>query len=270
MNRVWKFTDTEFFALWSVRAPDQMLPWPFFYTTRQHDSDIFDAERLAALERLRKRLEPSFDDVMTALVQNDMKIAVFGWDSRAPREPDGLLRLLAIRRGDYGYLVTQLAGEEFSYASGFTVAETDAIKLADAVLDAMPETGAGRLPDIVLPTPKSDEEQSDEAALDYSYGRSAVQDSFSDTVAERAERFLNTPAPSMGSIEIIQGRSIFGPRGITQHRLEWRDLEDDGRYVVDDQHPPVATAVGRERLISLINTRIVEVVRAIKDERIRG
>jgi EspG family len=141
--------------------------------------------------------------------------------------------------------------------------------LADTVAAAMPEAKPGRQSDLVLPGGEAPVLPGQRAAegVDYSFGESAVTDSFDDAVTDRAQRFLDTAPECTGTIEIVQGRSIFGPRGMTRHRLEWRDLADDGRYVIDDQHPPVATAVDTTKLVAMINTRIAAIVRAIKDER---
>ncbi|MEU4342430.1 hypothetical protein AB0H00_14360 [Nocardia sp. NPDC023852] len=48
-------------------------------------------------------------------------------------------------------------------------------------------------------------------------------------------------------IGIEQGRLRFGPRGITRRALAWRDLADDGRYVITrgtprSRHRPTPTA----------------------------
>ncbi|WP_063046510.1 ESX secretion-associated protein EspG [Nocardia pseudovaccinii] len=261
MNPTWKFTDLEFYALWFAEL-GEALPWPFYFTTDVPTEEQFEALKSEALERVRRTLGGSFDDAMAAIVDPDVWIAVNGWDGREPRKPQTLLRVLAVRRATRGYLVTQLPGETFWHAGGFTVTECDAVALGAAVVEVLPEIDAGKLSDIVLASPDRDDD------MDYSFGRSAVHDSFDDSVAERAERFLETPTPSIGSIDIVQGRSRFGPRGVTRHRLVWHDLDEDGRYAIDEQSPPVAVAADKKRLTAMVNTRIAAIVRAIKDERV--
>ncbi|WP_406236318.1 ESX secretion-associated protein EspG [Nocardia sp. NBC_01009] len=261
MIRTWKFTDLEFYALWFAEEGEG-LPWPFYFTTTVPRHDEFERQKAEASSAVRHRLGRSFDDPLAAIVRPDVWVAVSGWDGREPRTPAALLRMLAVRRGDRGYLVAAQPGVTYWDSSGFTVTECDAVALADTVVDAMPKADPGRLSDIALPAqPGSDD-------MDYSYGASAVHDSFADSFAERAQRFLDTPTPSIGVIDIVQGRSLFGPRGITRYRIGWRDLEEDGRYVIDDQNPPLAVAADRKRMILMINTRIAAIVRAIKDERI--
>ncbi|MFI5777158.1 ESX secretion-associated protein EspG [Nocardia sp. NPDC051570] len=260
MNRTWKLSGFEFYILWRD-ATGERLPWPFFYTNRMPTEVEFERLRSEARARLRNTLDPDFGHVMAALTEPDLWIAVNGWDDRNPEGPQGLVRLFAARRDDRGYLVTQWTGETYYDAAGFTIVEGDAVALADAVAAALPEERPGRLPDVMLP------ERDGSAELDYSVGLSTVHDSFDETVAERAGHFLDAVAACTGSIDIVQGRSVFGPRGLTRHRLHWRDLVDDGRYLIDDQHPPVATSADRRRTTALINARVAEVVRAIKDER---
>lgn len=55
---------------------------------------------------------------------------------------------------------------------------------------------------------------------------------------------------------------------MTKHKLQWRDLVEDGRNVIDDdQHPPVTIAADRRRPGLMINVKVAEVVHAIEDER---
>ncbi|WP_378737219.1 ESX secretion-associated protein EspG [Nocardia brasiliensis] len=261
MNRTWKLTDLEFYVLWQGLKLGG-LPYPFYFQSDTTDPEAFETEVIAVKDRLRLQLDPAISDMLEALVEPDVRIEVHGWDGRAPRTPEALVRMNAVRRGDKGFVVTCLPGRTFWHSGGYTVTECDPLRLADAVVERLPDTPAGKLTEFVLTPP------GDAAELDYSFGTSAVHDSFEDSVSERSSSFMNAPATKIGTIHIVQGRSLFGPRGITRHELDWRDLVDDGRYVIDDQHPPVASPVDRKRLIGLINTRIAAVVRAIKDERL--
>ncbi|MEV0293221.1 ESX secretion-associated protein EspG [Nocardia sp. NPDC050710] len=261
MNQTWEFTDLEFVVLWEGLKLGG-LPFPFYFTTDIDDIDVYESRKIAAKEALRARLGWSFDEVLTALAEPDLKVVVNGRDGRIPRKPEGLIRLLAVRRGNSGYLLSSLPGKTYWSSGGFTVTECDPLRLADVVVAALPERESGRRSETVLPSTEGSED------LDYDYGQSTVHDSFADSYAERADSFLKAPATSLGTIDIVQGRSVFGPRGITQHRIGWRDLEEDGRYLIDDQNPPVASGIDRKRLIAAINTRVVAVVRAIKDERV--
>jgi|GEM_PF-1565519 len=282
MKYGWRFTDLEFYALWFA-LEGEGLPYPFFFHTELRPDDVFQAARKRAREDVRRRHGNELDGALRAIRDPDIRITVVGRSNResdapavpVPTHPTGSagspspIRLLAVRRDGQGYLVTQLPGKGFWYAGGFTVEMCDAVRLADIAVAALPAERPGRRADLVLPDredPVPSWERPRER-LDYSFGASAWNDSFVDTISDRARRFLAIEPIESGHIDIVQGRSLYGPRGRTSHRLEWRDHRDDGRYVIDDQRPPVATAADTTKLIGMINTRIAAVVRAIKDER---
>jgi hypothetical protein len=199
--------------------------------------------------------------VLDVLAFPDLRIVAEGYDGQDPWKPEVPVRLHGVRRGDHGYVFSELSGETYWHSGGFTVTECDPVDLAGVIVRALPDVGPGRSADVALSTRV---ERND---LDYSYGGSAVRDSFDDSVSDRSATFLALPASCVGTIDVIQGRSRFGPRGITRHRLEWRDVEEDGRYAIDDGNPPIAMATDAKRLTAMTNTRVAEVVRAIKDER---
>ncbi|WP_308166834.1 ESX secretion-associated protein EspG [Nocardia albiluteola] len=142
----------------------------------------------------------------------------------------------------------------------------EAVRLADVVAAELPECPRGGRGNLELPTPTPD--HATEPDMDYSYGRSRIDfNQLEDSPTRRAQEFLAAPAHSTGIIEIEQGASAFGPQGITRRRLEWRDLDDDGRYIIDGRHPPIATAADATRVKDLINVEIAVVIHAIRDER---
>lgn len=266
MSLTWEFTGFEFYVLWRD-ATDGRVPWPLGYTNRMKTEEEFRFVRRETRADLEEKLrDPEFERMLSALSRPDITVVAECADWRASDKPEQLVRLYAARQEDRGYVVSQQTGETYWDAIGFTVTECDAIRLADAVVAAIPEAEPGRISAVVLAGEQIDPGTSGDE-LDYSYGQSAVHDSFTETASDRAQRFLDSPATFTGIVEIHQKRSIFGPRGRTKHRLEWRDLEDDGRYVIDDQSPPVATSVDNAKLTAMINARIAAVVHAIKDER---
>ncbi|MGW0180392.1 ESX secretion-associated protein EspG [Nocardia sp. NPDC003345] len=258
-TRSWRFTALEFYALWCSGGRETFLPWPFFYTTDIEKGSDFDAARRAALEGLRQRLDTSFDQVLETLIQPEIRLVASGREVRDPRNVEGLVRLLAARRGVNGYVVKQLPGKGFAYAGGFVVTETTAVGLGGALVGELPEARPGEQAEMVLPH-RADRQ------VDETYGRSSVRDSFETPPGERAMRFLDAVAVRSGRVEISQGTSVFGPRGRIRFEVEWRDL-DDGRYVIDDRDPPVASPADPGKMTAVIDTRIARVVRAIKDER---
>ncbi|MFE7741441.1 ESX secretion-associated protein EspG [Nocardia sp. NPDC057455] len=260
MTHTWKFTDLEFVVLWEDFG-EVGLPRPFSFTSRTPLWDDYLAEKARTRAALLASSTPARKEMLDDLYRPDIRLRVLGFDGRDYTNVANNVRLMAARRADRGYLVTQLPGETVGHSGGFAVTECAALELADAVVRALPEADSGKRADIVLADENEDQD------LDYGYGASAVHDSFQGSVHDRSADFRSAPAERFGFIDVIQAHSMFGPRGMTRHRLKWRDLVDDGRYLIDDGHPPVATAADGRRLVSMINARIAEVVRAIKDER---
>ncbi|RJO72092.1 hypothetical protein D5S18_23220 [Nocardia panacis] len=57
------------------------------------------------------------------------------------------------------------------------------------------------------------------------------------------------------------------PAGHPGHTLHWRDLADDGRYAAITGHPAAAVGASAERMASLINSGLITLVRALRDDR---
>ena len=258
----WKFTDLEFDLLWTDLG-EVCLPRPLCFTSRIAKLSEFERERNHARESLRQRLDPAFDEVLTALYRPDIRIEVLGWDGADYTRVAGNVRILATRRAGRGFLVTQLPGETVYHSRGFVVTECPAVELGSMVAQALPQAEPGRRADIPLPAALAPGRN-----LDYGYRLSKVRDSFEVSAADRAAHFLSEPTTAVGTIDIIQARSVFGPRGTTRYRLRWRDAADDGRYLIDDRDPPVAAGADQRRLSAEINVRIARIVHAIKDERV--
>ncbi|MGW4351650.1 ESX secretion-associated protein EspG [Nocardia sp. NPDC004582] len=261
MNRTWQFGDLEFVVLWEQLQGD-FLPHPFLFTSRTPLYDDYLREKREVAEQVSQRLDGSIAEVLDAVAHPDIRIIVNGWDVQEAERPDGRIRMIATRRGDKGYLVTQVPGETVFHSGGFTIIECDPIRLADAVVAALPKATPGADAEIQLTPP--DVRHDD---FDYEYGQSRVSADPVDGVAYGAARFLNRPPAVVGAIDVVQGSSVFGPRGISRHRLEWRDLLDDGRYAIGHVAPWKAIAVDAQKLTAMINVRIAEVIRVIRDER---
>ncbi|GAA5067149.1 ESX secretion-associated protein EspG [Nocardia callitridis] len=259
MTRTWRLTDLEFVVAWED-SKEGFLPHPFIFTSRIPLWEDYLREQARVRAELASKMDESFTSVLDTLARPDIRLEVTAWDANKPDNPDRCLRVLAVRQGDRAILATQLPGETVRHSGGFTFAEGDALSLADMVADVVPSAEAGSRKQLVLAGTEAED-------TDYSYGQSDVFDSFDSSSPVRSTAFLEEPVTTIGLIRIVQGGSRFGPRGITSHWLVLRDLADDGRYVIDDQNPPVAQSADRNKLVTLINTRIATVVRAIKDER---
>ncbi|WP_225729015.1 MULTISPECIES: ESX secretion-associated protein EspG [unclassified Nocardia] len=260
LRTAWKFSDMEFFVLWEDQRAG-FLPKPLTFASRTEWFDELLEDKAKARDALYARDDPEIKTVLAALQRPELRIELNAWDDRDRVRADARIRLYGVRLDYRCYLVTQLPGETYRHSSGFVISEGDAHELAAAVVAALPDCPPGRDAEVVLSTMDTAGE------IDYRFGRSQVRASFDDTVRERSKRFLSTPAERLGTIEIIQAHSLFGPRGMTRHRLELRDLEGDGRYLVEGEHPPIAVAADRKRMVAMIDSRIEEVMAVIDDER---
>ncbi|MGY4102269.1 ESX secretion-associated protein EspG [Nocardia sp. R16R-3T] len=263
MNRTWTFTDLEFVVLWE-RIHDDFLPLPLSFATNLRTWAELDRAKAEAGDRLLRTRERTFDGVLEAIARADIRIAVSGSDGADPANPAGSIRIYATRKADRGYVVRQSPGETIWHSAGFTITEVDALDLAEAVVRQLPHVDAGKMSGIVLDS----DAPADNDGMDYSFGRSIVLDSFEDSVGRRAEHFLALPTSTVGMLEISQGSSRYGPRGMVRRRLKWRDVVADGRYVINAGSPPVASGADAKRFVAMVNTEIATVIRVIKDERV--
>jgi hypothetical protein len=253
--------DLEFLVMWEETGHDT-LPLPLSFATDVRDRILFDQAKFEIRERLAAARDEYVDHVLQALAHPDIHIAVHAHDGADPFLSEGSIRIYAARRGDQGYVVRQLPGKTIWHSSGFIVTQCDAIELAAAVVRELPEQPAGRHSNISLDEDNSESEADPDAFAMYDF----VEDD-GDSTGHLADYLFTAPAQRVGQIDISQGSSRFGPRGITRRRLGWRDLLDDGRYTITGDPPAVAHGTDSARLINLINTEIAEIVRAIKDER---
>ncbi|WP_280244835.1 ESX secretion-associated protein EspG [Nocardia abscessus] len=258
MSDTWEFSGLEFAAAWN--AVKETLPEPFVYLSGTTYYDDACRQKYEAWQRIRARWGHELEELMAVLAVPDIRLVIRGIDGRDARNAKGSIRMLASRKGNRAFLVAQKPGTE-ERTGGFTVVEHDVLTLGHSVAAALPTVDAGQRSafDLIEHAGKGD-------GLDYSYGRSLVND-VEDRAASRSESFDRAPAATVGTIVVEQGHSRFGPRGITRSHLGWRDLVDDGRYVIVPGKPPTVVAADVRRLAELINARIVEVVQSIKDER---
>lgn len=259
MSRSWRLTDVQLIDLWDSMFQDR-LPAPLFALYRGANAEEWARLRAEAEAARGDTEDGGLCAALTRIAHADVLVSAQGFDPRSRDNPGGLVRVLGARQGAAAALIRQLPGESIWHSGGYVVSAGNADRLAGAVAGALPERAAGRLPDTPLVTVP------DDGGTDHYYGRSKVQESYSDADRLSAE-WLAEPSECVGIIEIRLGSSIFGPRGITRYRIEWRDLVGDGRYAVTQTAGPVATAVDRPRLANLITSHITTVLQTLEDER---
>ncbi len=253
----WHFTDLEFVVAWEA-AHDTLVPRPFVYTSRIVLREDNIRVRREVGERLRERLGADFGSAVEALSHPDIRAVVRGWRG-AQGDPRARVRILAARRGDRGYLVDQEPGETVWHSRSFTVWAFHALQLGPAVAGALPAEKPGLLGTVAL-------DGDDAAGHDHRFRRSRSHEDVDDAERDDLETFRTANRVGAGVIEVAQGRSRFGPRGMARREIEWTDLESDGRYVIAGA-PRRATPVGDDGMRAVLDGEIAEIVAAIKDER---
>jgi hypothetical protein len=259
--RSWDCDDLEFLERWRTRTGERYPPSPLAFRTSIVDPDELNRQRAQARERMRAFPDPVLDEVIDNIARPDIRVTAHALGAD-PLDTSRCLRILATRRGGYGYLVTQRLGESIWHTTGYTITEFPATSLADVLVGHLPKVDRGRRGEIDLSSVLAAKD------VDDSYHRSIATGSADEyeSDADRARAFIDAPLDARGMIDIEQGTSKFGPRGMIRLRLGWRDLVGDGRYALVDETPPVAVGIGAAKLIALINTRIITVIETIKDE----
>ncbi|WP_306356153.1 MULTISPECIES: ESX secretion-associated protein EspG [unclassified Nocardia] len=260
MSTTWRFSDLEFLVLWELFTGER-LPAPFLFISTTPMYYDFLREKREVADKVHARWDRSLDELAQVFQQPDLRICVDGFDFRDDDEIDSRIRVMALRKAGRGFIVKQRSGGQSTRGSECTVTECDPIRLAEEVVAGLPEFEAGQQPDIPLV------DTADGEGFDYDHHQSTVSTALEHRTGFRSKKFLSAPTVCLGTIDIVQGHSIFGPQGVTAHRLEWRDLIDDGRYVIGGDGSQVATAADAKRFTALINARVAAVIRAIKDER---
>lgn len=164
---------------------------------------------------------------------------------------------LFTRAGALGFVFEQVPGELTFDSPMVVVTECDPRAMAVAVVQAMPDVEAGRLPDIPIVTDPVEH-------IAPTWSANSVWDDVESRPVYRTQRFFEQRADLTGVITVAQGRSKFGPRGLHETTLLWRDVADDGRYVMALDDSPVAVATSRQQLVYRIHRDIEHLLERIE------
>ncbi|MBO0882398.1 MAG: ESX secretion-associated protein EspG [Mycobacterium sp.] len=258
MALTWNLTATELVVAWD-RLFAERLPSPLCALLPVHYADDYARLATHTWVGMQDRYDGALYDALGRVARADVRVVAHAVDPNNPEDSDARVRVLGARQGPVAVLIRQLPGESMWHSGGFTISMGEAERLAGAIVGALPERNPGRLPDIPIIQP---EERSD---TDHWFGQSAVFANYRE-LEERSTVFTQHPVTLLGSIETSQGSSVFGPRGIVTRRIYWRDLLDDGRYVISDTPNPVVRAADPRRVAALIAADIATVLQTLKDE----
>ncbi|AYF77049.1 ESX secretion-associated protein EspG [Nocardia yunnanensis] len=242
---IWDFSDDEFIVLCN-RYLDGDVPFPLTYTSRHRYEDDERRALSEVSERLGTGLFAEIKPVFEILADPDLVIAAHARHDDDLDNPALRIRVHAARRGRRAVLVTMKPGETIYHSGGFTLTECEPEELPALVVAQLPATDAGGGP--VVPLLSEPEERDP-----FEVRQSLAFDSFEETSESRSAAFWAASAEWNGFIRVRQGRSIYGPRGVMDSLLAWRDLRLDGRYlfevgVADAQAVPVSPLQLTERV----------------------
>ncbi len=249
MTQKWDFTGLEFQVL-CERFRDGALPTPLFYTLDEEMTlDESAVLKNRAWGELRARWDPAWDLMIEVMCSPDLFIRLRGWDEQDMDNGKKRLYMHFARSGAQAFKFEQKPGKSFWHTDGFVVTECDPRGLAAAVVRSLPAVEAGRSASVPVVT--------DPQEYSRHTGSSMFRDDDDDDAPViRSRKFWETRATLTGTVLIAQGRSKYGPRGIHETKMLWRDVVNDGRYVMAMDDSPVAMATGPKRFAERIQTDI--------------
>lgn len=227
----WNLTDLEFKVLCDQYVGGE-LPTPFTFTSDIRELDEFERACLTTRQDLARRMDRDLEIIIDTLSAPTVAVGAQAWDDADFDNPEKWTLVHAGRRGSRAYVAVQKPGRTLDHAGGFTISSCDPRGLGDAVMAHMPAAVAGSRGPIAI--------ELEPESAGFGFG-SLVADE--ESRGFPSARFLAVPAESTGVVQVVQGRSMYGPRGITRGGRLWRDLPGDGRYVMELHHA-APTAVG--------------------------
>ncbi|KIA60108.1 ESX secretion-associated protein EspG [Nocardia vulneris] len=241
MTQQWKFTALEFLVLCDQYRGGSMPRPLLFQSDETMMTDELERRKRVVWQELQRRLDGSFNGVVQVLSAPELYVLARSWDEHDANDTSKALRVHAGRAGLHGFVFEQALGDLTYDSPMVVVTECDPQSLGVAVVRSLPNVEAGRLPDIPIITDPQEH-------IAPSWGRSFVQDDIEDRPVYRTQQFFEQRADLTGVITVAQGRSKYGPRGIQETTLMWRDVAGDGRYVMSLDENPVARAISRRLL----------------------
>ncbi|MFI5780699.1 ESX secretion-associated protein EspG [Nocardia sp. NPDC051570] len=249
MTLSWEFTGLEFQVL-CERFREGAMPTPLFYTLDE-PMTLDESARLKQTTwlELRAKWDPLWDSMIEVMCAPDLFIRLRGWDEQDMENGSKRLYMHFARSGAQAFRFSQKPGKSFWHTDGFTVTECDPRGLAAAVVRSLPAVEAGRISSVPVVTDP-------QAYVGHGGGSMFRDDDDDDAPAARSSKFWQTRATLTGTVLIAQGRSKYGPRGIHETKMLWRDVVGDGRYVMAMDDAPVAMATGPTRFAERIQADI--------------
>ncbi|WP_024799536.1 ESX secretion-associated protein EspG [Nocardia sp. BMG51109] len=262
-----RLTSLEVTVLWEMLSDDG-LPFPLtHWPTHEYEADYVRAKRETA-ERLLGN--PPFRapqgwesadllQLWKAAVNPDIVIWAAGEAPGDETDMSAVTRVVGLRREGYAVVLVQQPGATIERGGDIDVYQTDVVGLAKAVIDQLPKVGPGKQREVPILA------QQPSAGTD-SYGSSPVLDSMN-LPQQRSDRWLNAKTARRGELRVEPGSAAHWIQDRRGYLLRWRDIADDGRYVIEPKPDPVAIPVDDDAFEKFVNQRVADLVRRIKENR---
>lgn len=261
-----RLTSLELVVLWELMSNDS-LPFPLTHTpTHKYEDDYLQAKRDTAARlkremaaRLSGQLPEDALQLWKAAVNPDIVIWAAGETPGDETDKSAVTRVVGLRREGYAIVLVQQPGDSIATGGDIDVYQTDVVGLAGAVIGQLPRVGRGKHPEVpILPA--------EPGPADYVYGASQVINS-NDRPRQQSDRWRNAKTTQLGELKVEPGSGAHWIQDRRGYLVRWRDLADDGRYLIEPKPNPVAIAVDDNAFAAFVNQRVVELVRRIREDR---
>ncbi|GAB2639981.1 ESX secretion-associated protein EspG [Nocardia goodfellowii] len=253
-----RLTSLELVVLWELMSSDR-LPWPLtHWPTHEYEEDYYRAKRATA-ERLLAHMKVEAQQLWEAAVNPDIVIWAAGEAPDDETDMSAVTRVVGLRREGYAVVLVQQPGESIGRGGDIDVYQTDVTGLAKAVIDQLPKVGRGKQGDVPLLSEQPD-------GMDYTYGSSQVLEA-AHSPRQRSDSWRNAKATQFGELKVEPGSGVHWIQDRSGYLLRWRDLADDGRYLIEPKPNPVAIPVDDAAFERFVNQRVAELVRRIRENR---
>ncbi|MFE3188749.1 ESX secretion-associated protein EspG [Nocardia sp. NPDC059240] len=249
----WELTDDEFKVLCN-RYLDGWLPAPLTYTSRIPTLDAYERELDRVEAGLRDRLDGGLNLPFETLANPEVLVVSGTWCDSDLDNQDKQIRIHAALRGWHAVMIVQHPGETALHSAGYTLIECDPDALSTLMVERLPVTEAAGGPPLPMVFEALEQDP-------YESRQGLAFDSFDDTAEASSLAFWNKAAERTGFLRVVQGRSIYGPRGRLMTTAIWRDVPGEGRYLVEVDEPEIrAMGADSSMLIHSIDRRVALVL----------
>ncbi|WP_069162228.1 ESX secretion-associated protein EspG [Nocardia altamirensis] len=260
-----RLTSLELVVLWELMSNDK-LPFPLtHWPTHQYEEDYYRAKRATA-ERLLQYLPADAEQLWEAAVNPDIVIWAAGESPDDETDMSAMTRVVGLRREGYAVVLVQQPGETADRGGDIDVYETDVAGLAKAVIGQLPKVERGKQGEIPILSEQSNAISAQSDDMDYSYGSSQVLEAI-DPPQTRSDRWRNAKATQIGELKVEPGSGAHWIQDRRGYLVRWRDLVDDGRYLIEPKPNPIAIPVDDKAFERFVNQRVVELVQRIRENR---